>query len=194
MTLLIEAAATGFAQFGKNPNAAQRPRLTRLAMLELSPEGDILSEWCELVRPGCKIAADATDFWGITDQQAARGVPPADAIAALIERVGRAKRVTGYALETHRRFCEGSAYDLALDIVWPEKCCLMLKATKTVGKTNALGKLAWPKMTETREFLFGEQAVPRGAAPRENGLALARAGAAIYQELVRRGAIAAVAE
>lgn len=194
MILLVEAAATGFAQFGKNPNAAQRPRLTRLAMLELSQEGDILSEWCELVRPGVKIAADAADFWGITDQHAARGVPVEDAIAALVERVGRAKRVTGYALETHRRFCEGSAYDLALDITWPEKCCLMLKATKTVGKTNAAGKTVWPKMIDTCEFLFGEPAPSRGSDPRENGLALARAGAKIYQELVRRGAITAIPE
>ena len=194
MILLVEAAATGFAQFNRNPAGAARPRLTRLAMLELSQEGDILSEWCEVVRPGVKIAADAADFWGITDQQAARGVPAADALGALMERVGRAKRLTGYALETHRRFCEGSAYDLALDITWPEKCCLMLKATKTVGKTNSAGKTVWPKMTETCEYLFGESAPSRGSDPQENGLALARAGAKIYQELVRRGAITVVPE
>lgn len=199
MILLVEAAATGFAAFGKNVHAQASPRLTRLALLELSPDtGEVLSEWCQLVRPPTRIGQDVVEYWGITDQHAALGAPPEEACVALRDRLARATRVTGYSFETHRRFCEATAADQAMNVDWPAKgpakVCLMHAAKGVVGKTDTKGKLVWPKMVETHQHLFGAPPPARGSDPRENGLVLARAAARIYQELMRRGAIPGLPE
>jgi hypothetical protein len=68
----------------------------------------------------------------------------------------------------------------------------MRAATNVVQKPQKKAGYAWPKLGEAHQFLFGAP-VPRPEDMEEAGLEIARASARIYVELVRRGAIPAMA-
>jgi DNA polymerase III subunit epsilon len=78
--LAIDTETTGISPF--------EDRVVEVAAVDVLPDGSVTGEWSTIVDPGIEIPEGAAEVHGITTERArAEGVAPAEALAALAERI-----------------------------------------------------------------------------------------------------------
>lgn len=91
--LVYDTETTGLPILREPSESDSQPHIVEIAALLYSPTGDLVDEFCALVKPdGWTIPQEMADIHGITQEQAMdEGVPEADAVAgylALHKRAG----------------------------------------------------------------------------------------------------------
>lgn len=193
-SLFFDTETSGFYDSTKPLNHPKQGRLMELACILVSGEGEILSEYCTLVKPevGYDLADGAFKAHGISLERAeSEGIPIKEALTTFVELCDKADCATGNG----RLIAHNLRFDMGImqsefsrlevssrPMLLLKPFCTMLALTDIVRIQGKYGKYKWPTLSEAHKHFFNEEF--EGA---HSALGDTRAMRRVYNEAVAKG-------
>ncbi len=160
--LFYDTETTGKADFRAAPDAPHQPRLLQLAAIVTTPENELVTEFCCVIKPdGWTIEPEAEAIHGITLEYANEyGIPIADAL-------GQFQRLEDMC---KGKVCHNSDFDSRIMIGEqirggmvpngaPKLHFCTMKAMTNICQFKNIGRggFKWPKLQEAYKFCTGKE-------------------------------------
>jgi DNA polymerase III epsilon subunit-like protein len=159
LVLAFDTETTGLPLFHEPSDDPRQPHVVSLAMELCDQQGNVVDTYDEVINIGVPIPPETIAIHGITDEMAAKGVDPKEALEAYIGWIERASVVTGYNVNFDLRMMRiqaarhlGQKYDCPIPHF--DTCFAAKDRCRIPAKRG--GGFKKPNLTEAMRHCFDE--------------------------------------
>jgi DNA polymerase-3 subunit epsilon len=161
LVLAFDTETTGLPLWHEPSDGADQPHVVQLAMELCTAGGEVIEVYDRIINIGIPIPPEMTAIHGITDEMAAAGIDPKQALADFFAFVERADVVTGFNVSLDLRMMRiQSARHLGQKWDCPKStfdtCFAATSVCRIPAKPGARSKFKKPNLTEAVRHFFGE--------------------------------------